>query len=153
MLMHGSQEETKGRSPLQLGPFSVQPNDPRSQVNSVGPGFSRHFKSPAIFLHISCDGDFVLPITVGIYSCLLQLLLKRGCACDNTNLYSCYFRRTCCRKTYRFLSWGWQRGNLLTKMKPHKCSQFIIADLFACCRIVPTSFSFQGISWINLAMK
>ncbi|KAI5684028.1 hypothetical protein M9H77_05256 [Catharanthus roseus] len=64
MLMHGSQEETKGRSPLQLGPFSVQPNDPRSQVNSVGPGFSRHFKSPAIFLHISCDGDFVLPITV-----------------------------------------------------------------------------------------
>lgn len=65
MLMHGFQEETKLQPSLQLGPFLVQPEDPRTQVSPMGSDFLRRFQSPTIFLKISCDGDFLLPIAVG----------------------------------------------------------------------------------------
>ena len=68
MRMHGFKEERTWQPSLHLGPFSIQPKDPRSQVHPIGSGFLRRFESPTIFLKISCDGDFILPIIVGIHS-------------------------------------------------------------------------------------
>ncbi|XP_027073374.1 bifunctional nuclease 2-like [Coffea arabica] len=65
MRMHGFKEERTWQPSLHLGPFSIQPKDPRSQVHPIGSGFLRRFESPTIFLKISCDGDFILPIIVG----------------------------------------------------------------------------------------
>ncbi|CAI9111010.1 OLC1v1011141C1 [Oldenlandia corymbosa var. corymbosa] len=67
MRVRGFKEETKWQSTysLPLGPFSFQTTDPRSQVHSIGSGFLRRFQNPTMFLKISCDGDFVLPIIVG----------------------------------------------------------------------------------------
>ncbi|KAG9132326.1 hypothetical protein Leryth_012996 [Lithospermum erythrorhizon] len=67
MLMHGFQEETIWNS-AQSVPFSIQGKDPRAHISSVGPGFLRQFLSPTIFLKVSCDGDFLLPIIVGEYA-------------------------------------------------------------------------------------
>ncbi|XP_038905904.1 bifunctional nuclease 2 [Benincasa hispida] len=41
-----------------------------SRVNShsLGLGFFRRFRSPTVFLKISCNGDFLLPIVVGEYA-------------------------------------------------------------------------------------
>ena len=43
-------------------------NQIESRVNSpsLGLGFFRRFRSPTVFLKISCNGDFLLPIVVGI---------------------------------------------------------------------------------------
>lgn len=68
MRIRGFKEETKWLSSLHLGAFSIQPMDPRSHLHSIGSGFLRRFENPTIFLKISCDGDFVLPIIVGIFS-------------------------------------------------------------------------------------
>lgn len=65
MRIHGFKEETKWQSALHLGPFSIQQKDPRFQRHSIQSGFLRRFENPTIFLKISCDGDFVLPIIVG----------------------------------------------------------------------------------------
>ncbi|KAL3527263.1 hypothetical protein ACH5RR_011919 [Cinchona calisaya] len=65
MRIRGFREETEWQSSLHLGPFSIQPKDPRSQRHSIVSGFLRRFENPTIFLKISCDGDFVLPIIVG----------------------------------------------------------------------------------------
>ncbi|XP_022971524.1 bifunctional nuclease 2-like [Cucurbita maxima] len=45
-------------------------NQRESQVNShsLGLGFFRRFRSPTVFLKISCNGDFLLPIVVGEYA-------------------------------------------------------------------------------------
>lgn len=68
MRMHGFKEEIKWQSSLHLGPFSIQANEPTPQVHPVGSDFLPRFGSPTIFLKISCDGYFVLPIIVGIIS-------------------------------------------------------------------------------------
>ena len=43
-------------------------NQRESRVNShsLGLGFFRRFRSPTVFLKISCNGDFLLPIVVGM---------------------------------------------------------------------------------------
>ncbi|XP_008448513.1 bifunctional nuclease 2 isoform X2 [Cucumis melo] len=45
-------------------------NQRESRVNSpsLGLGFFRRFRSPTVFLKISCNGDFLLPIVVGEYA-------------------------------------------------------------------------------------
>ncbi|XP_022923551.1 bifunctional nuclease 2-like [Cucurbita moschata] len=45
-------------------------NQIESRVNSplLGLGFFRRFRSPTVFLKISCNGDFLLPIVVGEYA-------------------------------------------------------------------------------------
>lgn len=68
----------KWQSSSQFVPFSVQKKDPRGDVTSIGPEFLRRFQSPSIFLKISCDGDFLLPIIVGI-SINLFFLGYRAC--------------------------------------------------------------------------
>lgn len=87
MRLKGFQENTQWESFAHLSPFSVRANDPRGiDVSFIGTGFLRRYQSPTIFLKISCDGDFVLPIIVGMdfhLSCLLPCLHKLG-----TELYS-----------------------------------------------------------------
>ncbi|CAO2829481.1 unnamed protein product [Amaranthus hypochondriacus] len=46
-------------------PVSSQMKDRRYEVNSIGLGILRQFRHPTIFLKISCEGDFLLPIVVG----------------------------------------------------------------------------------------
>lgn len=65
MHMQGFQEEIKWPSSTQVFPSVSQAKESRSDVDSVGPAFLRHFQSPTIFLKISCDGEFLLPIIVG----------------------------------------------------------------------------------------
>ncbi|KAF7129069.1 hypothetical protein RHSIM_Rhsim10G0204600 [Rhododendron simsii] len=68
MHMQGFQEEIKWPSSTQMFPSFLQARESRSDVGSVGPAFLRHFQSPTIFLKISCDGDFLLPILVGEFA-------------------------------------------------------------------------------------
>lgn len=92
----------KWQSSGQLVPFSVRTKEPRGDVTSIGPEFLRRFQSPTIFLKISCDGDFLLPIIVGtsinlfflgyrayllpLCFCLLLLILgnMHMCECDSS---------------------------------------------------------------------
>ncbi|KAL6222219.1 hypothetical protein ACLB2K_005611 [Fragaria x ananassa] len=59
------QEETNWNTSTKLRPFSVQATRPRSVLDKLGRNFLQRFQSPTIFLKISCDGDFLLPIVVG----------------------------------------------------------------------------------------
>lgn len=56
MRRRGFQDDMKWKSSTKSFPYS----------NTVGQGFLQRFQSPTIFLKISCDGDFLLPIVVGI---------------------------------------------------------------------------------------
>lgn len=67
MLMRGFQEETRWNSSSPLVPFSSHPKDRIADASSLGTGFLRRFKNPTIFLKISCDAEYVLPIIVGMY--------------------------------------------------------------------------------------
>nr|GMD53401.1 bifunctional nuclease 2 [Ipomoea batatas] len=79
MRLKGFQENTQWESFAHLSPFSVRANDPRGiDVSFIGTGFLRRYQSPTIFLKISCDGDFVLPIIVGN---VLFLHLLSQCLC------------------------------------------------------------------------
>ncbi|KAA8532033.1 hypothetical protein F0562_006825 [Nyssa sinensis] len=68
MRMLGFQEDMKWQSSTQLLPFSIQAKESRADVSSIGMAFLRRFQNPTIFLKISCDGDFVLPIVVGEFA-------------------------------------------------------------------------------------
>lgn len=57
MRRRGFQEDWKWKPSSRWFPFSA---------NTIGLGFLRRFQSPTMFLKISCDGDFLLPIVVGI---------------------------------------------------------------------------------------
>lgn len=67
MHMHGFQE-TRWHSSDHLVPFSFHPKDRIADASSLGTGFLRRFKNPTIFLKISCDAEYVLPIIVGEYA-------------------------------------------------------------------------------------
>lgn len=80
MRKQGYRENMKWQSSGQLVPFSVRTKEPRGDVTSIGPEFLRRFQSPTIFLKISCDGDFLLPIIVGEFAVdkLVYALLDAG---------------------------------------------------------------------------
>ncbi|XP_038723518.1 bifunctional nuclease 2-like isoform X2 [Tripterygium wilfordii] len=66
MQKHGLGEQFK-RPPYRKLSFSiVQAKEPR--VSAIEEDFLRRFQSPTIFLKISCDGDFLLPISVGEFA-------------------------------------------------------------------------------------
>ncbi|KAF5735905.1 putative Wound-responsive family protein [Tripterygium wilfordii] len=48
------------------GRWPHRPKEPR--VSAIEEDFLRRFQSPTIFLKISCDGDFLLPISVGEFA-------------------------------------------------------------------------------------
>lgn len=64
MRMRGFQEP-RWHSSAHLVPFSFHTKDPIADASSLGTGFLRRFQNPTIFLKISCDGEYVLPIIVG----------------------------------------------------------------------------------------
>lgn len=63
----GFLEETSWNTGLLL-PFSIQPNDSKSDFKSSGHEFLRRFQSPTIFLELACNGDLILPIIVGEFA-------------------------------------------------------------------------------------
>nr|XP_016488016.1 PREDICTED: bifunctional nuclease 2-like isoform X1 [Nicotiana tabacum] len=67
MRMRGFQEP-RWHSSAHLVPFSFHTKDPIADASSLGTGFLRRFQNPTIFLKISCDGEYVLPIIVGEYA-------------------------------------------------------------------------------------
>ncbi|GAV78580.1 DNase-RNase domain-containing protein [Cephalotus follicularis] len=68
MRRQGFREEMRWQSSSQLLPFNVQARESRPDLRSVAQGILRRFQNPTIFLKISCDGDFLLPIVVGEFS-------------------------------------------------------------------------------------
>ncbi|KAE8709477.1 hypothetical protein F3Y22_tig00110330pilonHSYRG00007 [Hibiscus syriacus] len=62
MLRQGFEEEIKWLSSRRQHPMS------RPKIASIGQSFLSRFRSPTIFLKISCDGDFLLPIIVGEFA-------------------------------------------------------------------------------------
>ncbi|KAF3440362.1 hypothetical protein FNV43_RR18646 [Rhamnella rubrinervis] len=64
----GFQEDLKWKSSGKSFPYS----------NAVGQGFLQRFQSPTIFLKISCDGDFLLPIVVGEFAIEKLVDTQRG---------------------------------------------------------------------------
>ncbi|KAL2939719.1 Bifunctional nuclease 2 [Bienertia sinuspersici] len=63
----GFREEVK-KLAGQVVPFSAQVKYLKSDVNSIGLSILRRFRHPTIFLKISCEGDFLLPIVVGEFA-------------------------------------------------------------------------------------
>lgn len=67
MRRSGFQEDIKWKSSSsKIFPFSN---------NSINQGFLQRFQSSTMFLKISCDGDFLLPIVVGSYTKPIPALL------------------------------------------------------------------------------
>ncbi|XP_021731071.1 bifunctional nuclease 2-like [Chenopodium quinoa] len=52
----------------QSAPFATQVKDRKNDINSIGLNILRSFRHPTIFLKISCEGDFLLPIVVGEFA-------------------------------------------------------------------------------------
>lgn len=111
MWRQGFPKERKWQSwPGQSTPFSVHEKKPRVGVDLIGEDLFHNFQSPTIFLKISCDGDFLLPIVVGI-----RMNFKHNqhgvlfCHCDchfwtylnRETLHICYCRGLCYSKTHR----------------------------------------------------
>lgn len=67
MRRRGFQEDSRRRN-LSSSPFSIHKKESRADANLIGPAFLQRFQYPTIFLKISCDGDFLLPIVVGEFA-------------------------------------------------------------------------------------
>ncbi|XP_020978517.1 bifunctional nuclease 2 isoform X2 [Arachis ipaensis] len=65
MWRHRSQEELQWKSSTPSIPIAVQGRNLRSDNNLMRQSFLQRFQNPTIFLKISCDGDYILPIVVG----------------------------------------------------------------------------------------
>ncbi|CAH2043015.1 unnamed protein product [Thlaspi arvense] len=65
MRRHGFREDSMWKATRQLPPFAVRASESRVGVFPIGLGFLRQFKHPTIFLKISCDGDYLLPVIAG----------------------------------------------------------------------------------------
>ncbi|XP_062102717.1 bifunctional nuclease 2 [Humulus lupulus] len=68
MLRRGFKEDTWRQSTPNMFRFSVQRKELRPDFNLISQGFLHRFQNPTIFLKISCDGDFLLPIVVGEFA-------------------------------------------------------------------------------------
>ncbi|KAJ0236613.1 Wound-responsive family protein [Hirschfeldia incana] len=66
MRRHGFRQDSIWQASRHLPPFAVRASEStRVGVLPIGLGFLRQFKHPTIFLKISCDGDYLLPLIVG----------------------------------------------------------------------------------------
>ncbi|GMH14924.1 hypothetical protein Nepgr_016765 [Nepenthes gracilis] len=81
----GFQKEVHWPFSGQFLPLSAQTGDPRAGISSLGMGFFRRFKSPTIFLKISCEGEFLMPIVVGEFAVekLIESLQQDDGDCPN----------------------------------------------------------------------
>ncbi|KAJ4878738.1 Wound-responsive family protein [Raphanus sativus] len=64
MRRHGFREDSIWQASRHLPPFAVRASESRVGVLPIGLGFLRQFTHPTIFLKISCDGDYLLPLIV-----------------------------------------------------------------------------------------
>ncbi|KAE9612925.1 putative UVR domain, bifunctional nuclease domain-containing protein [Lupinus albus] len=71
MWSHGFQDDLLWKSSAPSTPLSFQGKNSRADNNNnnnnslIRQGFLQRFQNPTIFLKISCDGDYILPIVVG----------------------------------------------------------------------------------------
>lgn len=65
MLRHRSQSELQWKSPTSSVPLPSLEKSSRMDTDLFRQGFLHRFQNPTIFLKISCDGEYVLPIVVG----------------------------------------------------------------------------------------
>uniref|UniRef100_A0A1J3G9M6 Bifunctional nuclease 2 n=1 Tax=Noccaea caerulescens TaxID=107243 RepID=A0A1J3G9M6_NOCCA len=65
MRRQGFRQDSMWQASRHLPPFAVRASESRVGVFPIGLGFLRQFKHPTIFLKISCDGDYLLPVIVG----------------------------------------------------------------------------------------
>lgn len=65
MRRNGFREDSIWQASRHLPPFAVRASESRVGVLPIGLGFLRQFKQPTIFLKVSCDGDYLLPLIVG----------------------------------------------------------------------------------------
>ncbi|XP_010466058.1 PREDICTED: bifunctional nuclease 2 [Camelina sativa] len=66
MRRHGFRHDSMWQASRHLPPFAVRASESTPLgVLPIGLGFLRQFKHPTIFLKISCDGDYLLPLIVG----------------------------------------------------------------------------------------
>lgn len=144
MQRRGFQEETKWHSSGKLRPFSVQASRRHNFFDTLGRNFVQRFQSPTIFLKISCDGDFLFPIVVGIWSYACHM---NECECNleyTSSVIKCrylvfVFRRICNRKSHRRPMGRREWGN---------CMNFVIhlvALMPSCvkCILIPESVLLQ----------
>lgn len=75
------QEELKSQTSGRLLPVSRRWKEPRPDLGLVGHEFLRQFQSPTMFLKVSCDGDFLLPIVVGEFA--IEMLVNGIVGDDN----------------------------------------------------------------------
>ncbi|XP_021649886.2 bifunctional nuclease 2 isoform X3 [Hevea brasiliensis] len=68
MRRQGFQEEMRWRLPGRWNPFAVLSKESRPEMSFIGHEFLGRFQNPTIFLKVSCDGDFLLPIIVGEFA-------------------------------------------------------------------------------------
>ncbi|KAJ9146910.1 hypothetical protein P3X46_029124 [Hevea brasiliensis] len=68
MWRQGFREDMRWRLPGRSNPFAVLSKETRPDMSFIGHEFLRRFQSPTIFLKVSCDGDFLLPIIVGEFA-------------------------------------------------------------------------------------
>ncbi|EOA13660.1 hypothetical protein CARUB_v10026729mg [Capsella rubella] len=61
----GFRQDSMWHTSRHLPPFAVRASESSLGVLPIGLGFLRQFKHPTIFLKISCDGDYLLPVIVG----------------------------------------------------------------------------------------
>ncbi|XP_010550488.1 PREDICTED: bifunctional nuclease 1-like [Tarenaya hassleriana] len=81
MRSQGFRENSIWQSSRHSPPFAVRASESRVGVSTVALGFLRQFKYPTIFLKISCDGDYLLPIIVG--DAAVEKLLHASCGNEN----------------------------------------------------------------------
>ncbi|XP_010557505.1 PREDICTED: bifunctional nuclease 2 isoform X2 [Tarenaya hassleriana] len=65
MRRQGFREDSIWQFSRRSPPFAIRASESRVGVSTIALGFLRRFKYPTIFLKISCDGDYLLPIIVG----------------------------------------------------------------------------------------
>ncbi|KAJ1403893.1 UVR domain [Sesbania bispinosa] len=65
MWRHRFQAELQWKPPTTINSLVYPGKNSRTDYNLLKQGFLQRFQNPTIFLKISCDGDYVLPIVVG----------------------------------------------------------------------------------------
>ena len=76
---------------------SSTPSIPLSRTDNtlLRHGFLQRFKNPTIFLRISCDGDYILPIVVGMCQSLVCISLNFLEIVVLLTLFLCWCRADC----------------------------------------------------------
>lgn len=110
MWRHRFQDEFQWKSPVSSFPQHTSRTDNTLLRQEV----LKNFQNPTIFLKISCDGDYVLPIVVGMYVCY-DMFQWCKCLCSIIfvllTLILCWCRKDCYWKAYRCWRWTRKWGN------------------------------------------